>query len=70
MVNWLSFWLSELEVKEEKYEEGLHWGRVTLKRGTGLAQGGTEKEGGEPMKIISWTRLCLSRLDTSWLKCG
>ena len=49
MVNWLSFWLSEHEVKEEKDEEGLDWGRVTLKRGTRLAQGGAEKEGGELM---------------------
>ena len=40
------------------------------KRVTGLAQGVAEKEGEEPMKIISWTRLCLNRLDTSWLKCG
>ena len=52
------------------------WGRLRFKdrdsqkRGTGLAQGGTEKEGGEPMRIIAWTRLCLNRLDTSWLKCG
>ena len=30
-------------------EEGLDWGRVTLKRGSGLAQGGAEKEGGEPI---------------------
>ena len=30
-------------------EEGLGWDRVTLQRGNGLAQGGAEKEGGEPI---------------------
>ena len=45
-------------------------GQRHSKRVTRLAQGVAEKEGGEPMKIIAWTRLCLNRLDTSWLKCG
>ena len=40
-------------------EEGLGWDRVTLKRGTGLAQGCMEKEGGELMVNLLVFRLIL-----------
>ena len=49
-------------MKKIKIQEQRHSKRVIV-----LAQGVAEKEGGEPMRIIAWTRLCLNRLDTSWL---
>ena len=50
-------------------EEGLDWGRDTLKRGIELVQGVIEKEGGEAMMRLLVSRqiysLCRSRS-----KCG
>ena len=48
----INFWVAELEVKENKDEEGLIKGRDAQERITGLAQGGAEKEGEEPMMIL------------------
>ena len=48
----MNFWVSELEVKDNQDEEGLIRGRDTQERITGLAQGGAEKEGKEPMVIL------------------
>ena len=43
--------MSELEF-EDKHEEGLIRSRDAQERITGLAQGGAEKEGEEPMMIL------------------
>ena len=49
----MNFWVAELKVKENKDEEGLIKGRDAQERITGLAQGGAEKEGEEPiMKLL------------------
>jgi len=45
-------------------------GQRHSKRVTGLAQDNAEKDGGEPMRIIAWTRLSLNRLDTGGSSCG
>ena len=48
-----NFSVAELEVEDNQDEEGLIRGRDTQKRITGLAQGGAEKEGKEPiMKLL------------------
>ena len=47
-----NFFVSELEFKENQDEEGLIRGRDTQKRITGLAQGGADMEGKEPMMIL------------------
>jgi len=48
----MNFLVAELEVKENKDEEGLIKGRDAQERITGLAQGCAEKEGEEPIVIL------------------
>ena len=53
-----------MNVRVIKYADGVAENKVASLGVTGLSLPA------DTMKIISWTRPCLSRLDTSWLKCG